>query len=103
MSPRCWLVLFWWLLAPGLAWAQRPVVTGESCGPAHLGGTFPDCTVTSVQTGTAFPGSPTAGDLFIVTDDSAIGACDSNAGTDVTLCRFTGAIWEAPPPMGATQ
>lgn len=44
---------------------------------------------------TAFPGSPTAGDTVTVTDDSAIGACDSNAGAATTTCQWSGAAWVA--------
>jgi hypothetical protein len=52
-------------------------------------------TVEGLQYGTAFPGSPATGDVFAVTDDSATGACDSAAGPATTLCRWTGAAWEA--------
>lgn len=44
---------------------------------------------------TALPGSPSTGDTVIVTDDSAIGACDSAAGNSVTLCQYNGASWVA--------
>lgn len=42
---------------------------------------------------TAFPGSPSAGDTVIVTDDSAAGACDSAAGSSTTLCQWSGSAW----------
>jgi len=42
---------------------------------------------------TAFPGTPTAGDVVIVTDDSTAGACDSAAGSVTSLCQFDGAAW----------
>ena len=56
-----------------------------------------DTAETTIQfrSGTSFPGSPTTGDLFRITDDSVAGACDSAAGSDVTLCIYDGAGWEA--------
>lgn len=42
---------------------------------------------------TAFPGSPSAGDVVIVTDDSTAGACDSAAGSATTLCQYNGSAW----------
>lgn len=41
----------------------------------------------------AFPGSPAEGDVVAITDDSAAGACDSGAGSALTLCYYTGASW----------
>ena len=45
--------------------------------------------------GTAFPGSPSTNDVFVVTDDSATGACDSSAGSAISLCIYNGASWES--------
>jgi hypothetical protein len=42
---------------------------------------------------TAFPGTPAAGDVVIVTDDSTAGACDSAAGSITSLCQYDGAAW----------
>jgi hypothetical protein len=42
---------------------------------------------------TAFPGSPYTGQVAVITDDSTVGACDSAAGSAVSLCRWTGAAW----------
>jgi hypothetical protein len=42
---------------------------------------------------TSFPLSPTLGQVVIITDDSAVGACDSAGGTSVTLCRWNGSSW----------
>lgn len=42
---------------------------------------------------TAFPDSPAAGDVVIVTDDSATGACDSAAGSATSLCQYNGSAW----------
>jgi len=42
---------------------------------------------------TAFPGSPGAGDVVIVTDDSTAGACDSAAGSITSFCQWDGAAW----------
>ncbi len=47
----------------------------------------------SIGSGTAFPANPVVGQLFIVTDDSVVGACDSAAGVAVTLCRWNGSAW----------
>jgi len=47
----------------------------------------------SLSYGTAFPGSPSTGDLFVVTDDSAAGACDSAAGSARSLCQYNGSSW----------
>lgn len=47
----------------------------------------------NVPRGTAFPGSPAAGDVLVITDDSTVGACDSAAGSAVSLCYYTGAAW----------
>lgn len=46
-------------------------------------------------TGTAFPGSPATNEIFVVTDDSAIGACDSAAGSARSLCRWNGSAWQS--------
>ena len=48
---------------------------------------------TVIESVTAFPGSPAEGDLVIVTDDSAVGQCDSAGGASITLCRFNGFSW----------
>lgn len=46
--------------------------------------------------GPAFPTAPVTNDLFLLTDDSAVGACDSAGGIGaVTLCRWDGATWVA--------
>lgn len=42
---------------------------------------------------TAFPGSPTTGQVVVITDDSTVGACDSAAGVAVSLCRWNGSAW----------
>ena len=70
------------------------VKSGDTAG-GNLGGTFPNPDVVQIQGGTAFPGSPTVGDLFIAIDDSTPGACDSAAGSAATLCRWTGSVWAA--------
>lgn len=43
--------------------------------------------------GSEFPSSPATYSLFIITDDSAAGACDSDAGAAVSFCYFDGADW----------
>lgn len=47
----------------------------------------------NVPRGTAFPGTPATGDVIVITDDSTVGACDSAAGSAVSLCYYTGAAW----------
>jgi hypothetical protein len=44
---------------------------------------------------TAFPGTPPTGAVVIVTDDSAIGACDSAAGSARSLCWYNGTAWQS--------
>lgn len=51
------------------------------------------CVPDQVRTGTAFPATPAAGEVIIITDDSAQGACDSAAGTAVSLCYYNGTSW----------
>lgn len=46
-----------------------------------------------IPRGTTLPSSPAVGDLFVVLDDSAVGACDSAAGTSVTVCVYNGTDW----------
>lgn len=58
-------------------------------------------TKVNLPSGTALPGSPSAGDVFIVTDDSAAGACDSAAGSARTVCRYNGSAWQAIGDGGA--
>lgn len=46
--------------------------------------------------GPTFPTAPLTNDLFLLTNDSAVGACDPTGGiAEVTLCRWTGSIWTA--------
>lgn len=74
-------------------------VTGETGGGALVFGTGPTLDAPVVTTKinlpsvTAFPGTPSSGDTVIVTDDSAEGACDSAAGSAITICRYNGSAW----------
>lgn len=76
-------------------------VTGETGTGAVVFGTGPTIDSPAVTTkmnypfATAFPGAPTTGDTLVITDDSAAGACDSAAGTSVSLCRWNGTSWVA--------
>ena len=46
--------------------------------------------------GPTFPTAPVTNDLFLLTNDSAVGACDPTGGIgEVTLCRWTGSVWTA--------
>lgn len=76
-------------------------VTGETGTGAVVFGTSPTIATPIVTTSmnfpyaTALPGSPATGDTVIITDDSAAGACDSAAGSAVSLCRYNGSSWAA--------
>lgn len=76
-------------------------VTGETGTGAVVFGTSPTIATPTITTSmnfpfaTAFPGAPTTGDTVVITDDSAAGACDSAAGTAVSLCRYSGTAWVA--------
>lgn len=50
---------------------------------------------TVVPYGTAFPTSPAPilNEIFLITDDSAIGACDSAGGSARTMCQWNGSAW----------
>lgn len=48
-----------------------------------------------LASGEDFPSSPNLGDAFLILDDSATGACDSNAGGATTLCYWDGGAWIA--------
>jgi len=74
-------------------------LTGETGSGAAVFGTAPTLDAPIVTSYvrlprvTAFPGSPSAGDTVIVTDDSAAGACDSAAGSTTSLCQYSGSAW----------
>lgn len=74
-------------------------VTGETGSGAVVFGTAPTIssatltTVVNLPSVTSFPGAPTTGDVVIVTDDSAVGACDSSGGSSQSLCRWNGSAW----------
>jgi hypothetical protein len=46
-----------------------------------------------VMSGATFPSSPSVNALFLVTDDSTAGECDSGGGVETTLCRWDGSNW----------
>lgn len=76
-------------------------LTNETGSGATVFGTAPtiDAPVITTKANfprvTAFPGTPSAGDTVIVTDDSATGACDSAAGSATSLCQYNGSAWVA--------
>jgi hypothetical protein len=76
-------------------------LTNETGSGAAVFGTSPTIdapiitTTINLPSVTALPGSPVEGDVVIVTDDSAVGACDSAAGSAKTACRYNGVTWEA--------
>lgn len=59
-------------------------------------------TTPTVGSGTAFPTSPVTGTVFVVTDDSASGACDSSAGSFISLCYWNGSAWVTVSGSSAT-
>lgn len=77
----------------------RGALTDETGTGAAVFGTAPTIdspiitTKINIPRVTSFPGSPSAGDTVIVTDDSAAGACDSAAGSATTLCQYNGSAW----------
>jgi hypothetical protein len=77
------------------------VISNETGSGALVFGTAPTLdaavltTKVNVPRVTALPGTPSAGDTVVVTDDSAVGACDSGAGAAISLCMYTGAAWDA--------
>lgn len=76
-------------------------LTNETGSGAAVFGTAPTIDAPAITTKinlpsvTALPGTPSTGDTVIVTDDSATGACDSAAGSAVTICRYNGSAWAA--------
>jgi hypothetical protein len=77
------------------------VISNETGSGALVFGTAPTLdaavltTKVNVPRVTALPGTPSAGDTVVVTDDSAVGACDSGAGAAISLCMYTGSAWDA--------
>lgn len=73
--------------------------TGTCGGPVLSQGPTIDSLVITTKmnrpSATAFPGSPSVGDVVIITDDSVTNACDSAAGTAVSECRWNGTSWVA--------
>lgn len=51
---------------------------------------------------TTFPGSPTTGDVVLLTTDSAGGDCNDQAGTALTICYWDGALWTAVSGAGGS-
>lgn len=75
--------------------AKLPTLSGNADKTVRVNaaGTALVASDSPVMSGAAFPISPSVNALFLVTDDSAAGACDSAAGTEVTLCRWDGSSW----------
>lgn len=82
--------------------AKLPTLSGNGnkVVVVNSGATALIATDAPIPSGTAFPSSPSVNALFIITDDATPAACDSAAGTEVTLCRWDGAAWV--PVLGAT-
>lgn len=80
--------------------AKLPILAGNGnkVVVVNSAGTALTTTTSPVQVGEAFPDSPTTGQLFVVRDDSVVGACDSSSGSAVTLCIWDGSNWLAVSP-----
>ena len=75
------LLVALFLLLPSISFADGQLTSAASEGTGGY------------QNVTAFPLAPNTGDVVIVTDDSVVGACDSAAGSAVSLCRYNGSGW----------
>lgn len=75
--------------------AKLPTLTGNANKIVVINSSATALTSTDapIPSVTAFPIAPSVGAIFIVTDDSAAGVCDSAGGTNVTLCRWNGSAW----------
>lgn len=75
--------------------AKLPTLLGNASKVIVVNGTATGLTATDapIASGTTFPAEPTLYSLFIVTDDSASGACDSEGGIGHTLCLWNGTEW----------
>lgn len=77
--------------------AKLPTLSGNANKiiVVNPGATALTATDAPIPSGTTFPASPSTNALFLSTDDSVDGACDSDAGSSVTLCRWDGSGWAA--------
>lgn len=78
-------ILLGFALLLGLWWAPSGHAAVISGSGGSGGG--------SLASVTEFPSNPSIGQIVVVTDDSAVGECDSAAGSAVTLCRWDGISW----------
>lgn len=77
--------------------AKLPTISGNASKIVivNSGATALTATDAPIPSGATFPSSPSTHALFLITDDSVQGACDSAAGAATTLCRWDGAAWTA--------
>ena len=54
--------------------------------------TFAGTGTVAIPSGSAFPGSPSTGDIFRITTAASVGECNTS-GSSTTLCYYTGAAW----------
>ena len=85
--------------------ARALIADPVACGPGLIvsdiaaDGTLtciPPPAATTLDSGTAFPGSPGQGRVFIVVDDAVAGNCTSTGGTASSLCIWNGSAWVPP-------
>ncbi len=75
--------------------AKLPTLLGNASKVIVVNGGATGLTATDapIPSGTSFPASPSTHALFLITDDSVSGECDSAAGDETTLCRWDGVQW----------
>jgi len=75
--------------------AKLPTLSGNANKFVVVNGSGTALTVSpgAILSGPAFPSSPATNSLFLITDDTTQGACDSGGGSVVTLCRWDGSAW----------
>lgn len=84
--------------------AKLPTLAGNANKVVVVNGAGTALTATDspIQSGTAFPVSPSVNALFLILDDVAGGDCDSGGGTVASLCRWDGVSWQAVSSSSST-
>ncbi len=84
--------------------AKLPTLSGNANKiiVVNPGATALTATDAFIPSGAAFPASPSLYSLFISTDDSASGECDSAGGSARTICMWDGSAWVTIDTSGVT-